>query len=481
MADTSAMLKPQDDTYHIPEKETLARVVPWWMLIPWLIGGVTGGDFYITNTFIVAQGGSLTIWGYFFAALFVVMMSLIYWELLGAFPYSGGEYVYMSRALGSFVGYSVFFLYAFNFVFWIPLNLSVGGSYLSWITGWNISPTVWSIVFCLLFHYVVYRGILFSTIVQVVLSVITILGTTLLVFVPMLTNPTEFLRLAASNLPSDYLFPTFPSKVTGALALAGLCITYMVGFEVVPQIAEEIKASRKRFGYIQTMGSLGMGTIQMLCALGMISIIPYSMWILMAGSEINIPAAAMQVAPHLLPLWAVRIILVSAMMSGFATMVTAITGFTRSLYVMGRDYRLPAVFSYLHPKYKSPVFAIALSFVVGMFGSFQRWIVDYAFALVMATMFMYILMPIVHIMLRKKEPNAERPIKTPFYPYINIIMTIWAIYMFWYQVSTVPISVWYFLIGVVALGTVLYFFYKDKRRKALRELGYTDTYYGLPV
>ena len=475
------MVSEKEEYYHLEgEEETLARSVPWWMLIPWLIGGVTGGDFYITNSFIVANGGPLTVWGYLFAMIFVIMMSLIYWELVSAFPYSGGEYVYMSRALGSLPGYLVFFLYAFNFVFWIPLNLSVGGSYLAWIIGKDISPTVWSLVFAVIFHLITYRGILFSTLIQVIMSIIAILGTTLLLFVPMIINPAEFLRLAATNLNADFMYPTFSSKVTGVLALAGLCITYMVGFEVVPQIAEEIKASRSRFGYIQTLGSLGMGTIQILCALGMVAIIPFTTWTTLAGSEMNIPAAAMKVAPHLLPLPVVKIILFAEILSAFSTMLTAITGFTRSVYVMARDYRMPRVFAYLHPRYKTPVACILLSFAIGVFGSFQRWVVNYAFALVMATMFMYILIPSCHMILRKKEPDIERPAKTPFYPYINVIMTVWAVYMFWYQVKSVPVSVWYFLVGVVILGAVFYYIYDKPRKKILQEMGKTYNY-GLPV
>ena len=464
------------------ENQQLSRSVPWWMLIPWLIGGVTGGDFYITNSFIVSNGGPLTVYGYLGAMIFVIVMSLVYWELVSTFPYSGGQYVFISRAFGKFPGFIVFFVYAFNFAFWIPLNLSVAGAYLNWIfPEIMISPTIWSIIIAILFHLIVFRGILFSTLIQVIMSIIAISGTTLLVVVPMLRNPEKFLALAATNLNSDFLFPTFGAKFGGFFALAGLTITYMVGFEIVPMLAEEIKSSRSRLGYIQTMGSMGMGTVQILCALGMVAIIPYSMWTGMANTEMNIPAAAMAMAPDLLPVWIVKIILGASILSAFATCLSAITGFTRSIYVLGRDHRLPKIFSYLHPKYKTPVASIILCFALGILGSIQREIVSYAFALVMAAMFMYILIPISHMILRRKEPDILRPVKTPFYPYINIIASAWAAYMFYYQVKTVPLTVWYFLIAVIIMGAVCYFYYDKKRTEKLKADGKTKHYYGLPV
>ncbi|MCG8482816.1 MAG: APC family permease [Clostridia bacterium] len=465
------------------DNQKLSRSVPWWMLIPWLIGGVTGGDFYITNSFIVSNGGPLTVFGYLGAMIFVIIMSLVYWELVSTFPYSGGQYVFISRAFGKFPGFIVFFVYAFNFAFWIPLNLSVAGAYLNWIfPEIQISSTIWSIIIAVIFHLIVFRGILFSTLVQVVMSIVAITGTTLLVIVPMLRNPEKFLTLAATNLNSDFLFPTFDAKFAGFFALAGLTITYMVGFEIVPMLAEEIKSSRARLGYIQTMGSMGMGTVQILCALGMVTLIPYHMFASMANTEMNIPAAAMEMAPDLLPVFVVKIILGAAILSSFATCLSAITGFTRSIYVLGRDQRLPKVFSYLHPKYKTPVGSIVLCFVLGILGSIQREIVSYAFALVMAAMFMYILIPISHIILRKKEPNTIRPVKTPFYPIINIIASTWAAYMFYYQVKTVPITVWYFLFAVICLGIVFYFYYDKKRTVYIKAIDKDKKhYFGLPI
>jgi ethanolamine permease len=457
--------------------QNLARVVPWWMIIPWLIGGVTGGDFFITNTFIVSQAGPLTPWAYITAGIFIILMSLIYWELISAWPYTGGEYVYLTRSFGSFIGYLIFFLYAFNFVFWVPLNLSVIGSYLKWLfPDWRINAAIISVIVAIIFHWIVYRGIFFSTKVQVIFSIITILGTTLIFFVPFLISPTQFLKLASQNLNPNPMFPGLGNKITGLLAFSGLTITYMVGFEVVPQLAEEIKAEEKRLGFIQTMGSLGMTYIQTLCAIGMVAIIPQTVWLTLAGTELNIPAAAMQIAPKLLPLNVVRIILAAEIFSAFATMTTAITGFTRSIFALARDIRFPQIFTYLHPKYKSPVAAVILSLVISIFGSFQRWVVDYAFGLVMATMFMYIMIPIAHIILRKREPNIQRPAKTPFFPWVNLVVFAWAVYMFWYQVKTVPISVWYFLGAIVILSLIIWVIYNPIRKRVYEEAGVKERF-----
>lgn len=456
----------------------LARVVPWWMLVPWLIGGVTGGDWFITNEFIASQGGALTHWGYFLSTVFIVLMSFIYWELLAMYPYSGGEYVYLSRSLGKFWGYIVFFLYAWNFVFWIPLNISAAGAYLNWMTGTEIPSWLWSLLVAAVFHYIAYRGIYFSTVVQMVMSVITILGITLTLFAPMVISPREFLAAASHQLPMPDV-PWF-SKLLSAMAIAGLCITFQVGFEVVPLLAEEINAPPRRFGFIQTVGSLGMGVVQALSALGFIAIIPLARWAELSGGELPIPAVLNQINPRLFPIWLAHVILASCIISAFATCITAITGFSRALFALARDFRLPSIFARLHPVYRTPVAAIALSFAMALLGSFQRWIINYAFALVLATMFMYILIPIVHIILRVKEKDTNRPIRTPFYPAINVLATLWAIYMFWYQVRTVPLSVWYFLVIALVIGLIVYALSEGPRRRILSEMGVRE-HYGVPA
>lgn len=465
------------------DNQHLSRSVPWWMMIPWLIGGVTGGDFYITNSFIITQGGSFTVYGYLGAMIFVIIMSLIYWELVAAFPYSGGQYVFVSRAFGKLPGYVIFFVYAFNFAFWIPLNISVAGSYMRWIfSGFAIPAWLWAVLIAVIFHAIVYRGILFSAMIQVVMSIIAIFGTTLLLLYPMITHPSEFLAVASQNMAEGELFPDAFGKLSGFFALAGLCITYMVGFEMVPMLAEEIKSSRSRLGYIQTMGSLGMGTVQIICALGIVTMVPYSIVTGMAGTDANLPAAAMAFAPDILPKFVVQLILAATILSAFSTCLTAITGFTRSIFVLARDYRLPKIFSYLHPKYKTPVASIVICFALALLGAFQGWVVNYAFALVMAVMILYIVIPIAHIVLRRKEPDTFRPVKTPLYPFINIVASAWAIYMFYYQVKTVPLSVWYFLGAVMIVGAVFFFYYDKKRTAAiLADDPNKKHHFGLPV
>jgi amino acid transporter len=88
-------------------------------------------------------------------------------------------------------------------------------------------------------------------------------------------------------------------------------------------------------------------------------------------------------------------------------------GASRLMYSMARSGMLPAWFGRVHPKYRTPVNALlfigALSFLAPFFGvSMLVWLVDSgAPSIVIA----YILVSIVFVILRRREPHMDRPLR----------------------------------------------------------------------
>jgi amino acid transporter len=83
------------------------------------------------------------------------------------------------------------------------------------------------------------------------------------------------------------------------------------------------------------------------------------------------------------------------------------------MFSMARSGMLPAWFGKLHPKYRTPVNALmfigVLSFVAPFFGvSMLGWLVDSgAPSIVIA----YILVAVVFVILRRREPQMDRPLR----------------------------------------------------------------------
>jgi APA family basic amino acid/polyamine antiporter len=88
---------------------------------------------------------------------------------------------------------------------------------------------------------------------------------------------------------------------------------------------------------------------------------------------------------------------------------------------MSKDGLLPKLFSDTHPKFKTPWKSNMLfAFVVSAFAGFAP------IALVgemtsVGTLFAFVVVCAAVLILRYKEPNRERPFKTPFVPLVPIL------------------------------------------------------------
>jgi APA family basic amino acid/polyamine antiporter len=96
-------------------------------------------------------------------------------------------------------------------------------------------------------------------------------------------------------------------------------------------------------------------------------------------------------------------------------------GQSRVFYTMSKDGLLPKLFSDTHPKYKTPWKSnLLFALVVSLFAGFAP------IALVgemtsVGTLFAFVVVCAAVLILRYKEPNRERPFKTPLVPLIPIL------------------------------------------------------------
>ena len=101
---------------------------------------------------------------------------------------------------------------------------------------------------------------------------------------------------------------------------------------------------------------------------------------------------------------------------------------SRFTYAMARDNVLPKVFSNLHPDYATPwaailgltIFSLVVSVVIFITGK-------YLFIILMAAAlecFIYVVMAICVLRLRKKYPDKPRDFKVPFGPVIPVITAV---------------------------------------------------------
>lgn len=341
--------------------------------------------------------------------LVMVFVGLVYSELVAAIPLAGGEHNYLLRGMGprtaifgswaitgGYISVVMFesvvvpdsVEYLFPGVSQIPL-WSLGGEpvYLTWA----LIGTVTAVIMCV----INIRGIRMASLVQTfVVSFLLLVGVFLV------------LGMVVGGEPR-YAQPLFTGGGSGVMAVLVAVPFLFVGFDVIPQSAEEVKVPPRRIGRLVVV-SVAMAIIWYL--------------LIILGSGLAMPAS--DLADHDLvtadaltimlghPFWGK--VVIAGGLAGIITSWNAfLIGASRLLFSMSRARMIPAAFGKLHPRFRTPYVAIIFISVLAAFAPFLGsgmvgWIVDAGSpAIVIA----YFLVSLVFLILRRKEPDMPRPMR----------------------------------------------------------------------
>lgn len=200
-----------------------------------------------------------------------------------------------------------------------------------------------------------------------------------------------------------------------------------IGIEYVCPLSEEIIQPEKNVPKAMIAGIITIFVVDMIFGEALVRYVPLDV---IATSDVPqlVGAEAMfgKVGFVLLAL--------ATICSGASAANSHMASVPRMLYGLAREGMLPKIFTYLHPRFRTPWAAIFLAlaclsipfFINVNIGSIMSFI---SMACV-AWLCSYIIVQIDVIILRKKYPQMHRPFKTPAYPIpqiIGILVCIWAI------------------------------------------------------
>jgi APA family basic amino acid/polyamine antiporter len=136
-------------------------------------------------------------------------------------------------------------------------------------------------------------------------------------------------------------------------------------------------------------------------------------------------------------------------------------GQPRIFYTMSKDGLLPPVFSAVHPRFRTPWLASALTgaaamvlaglLPIGLLGELVSIGTLLAFAIVCAGV----------LVLRYTDPDRPRPFRTPLVPFVPLAGIAACLYL----MINLPVDTWARLIIWMLLGLVLYFVYGRRHSK----------------
>lgn len=447
----------------------LQKILRTHDIIALAFGAAIGWAWVVLSGDWLIAGGTLgAILGFVIGGIMVLFVGMTYSELCPAMPKCGGEHVFSMRALGfnwSFVCSWALTLSYLGVVAFEAVSLpsvlghlmpGIYSGYLYTIVGQDIYlPYILvGVAGAALLTWVNYVGIKFASWLQQVLTAL-ILAVGLLMLVASVTD---------GNI--ENVQPLFTNGVSGMLSVAVITPFFMVGFDVIPQTAEECNIPP------QKLGKLMMLSIVM--AAGWYCLIIFCVSTLMPHSQLL--SAELCTADALVGAWngnsLARYIVVLGGMAGILTSWNAfLAAGSRVMYSMGQSGMLPAWFNKLHPKYNTPCNAVLFiggaSMLAPFFGKqLLTWISN---AASLSTVIAYCLVAVSFLVLRKKEPGMVRPYRVKHGKVIGAIAVVLSAGMMLLYLPGMPSGLktpeWILVALWVALGAIMYLMVMRRKSK----------------
>jgi len=412
----------------------------------------------LTGNWIDGAGSVGAMLAFLTGGVVVVFVGFTYAELASAMPEAGGEHVYSHRALGrtaSFICTWAILLGYVSVVAFEAVALPTVADYLVpgfsrgylWtVAGWDVNLT-WVLV---------------GVVAAVVITGINILGIhmaarlQLLATALVLTVGVLLVAGGAANGDSANLAPLFDKGAKGLLGVLIMVPFMFVGFDVIPQSAEEVDIP------FAEIGKLLMLSIVMAVCWYVAMIWSVSVGLTMPQRQASALPTADATAALLGGAWAAKLLVVAGIGGILTSWNAFLIGGSRAMYAMARAGQLPAVLGHLHPRYNTPRNALlligALSVCAPLFGRPALvWLVDAGgLGIVLA----YAFVALSFLVLRKREPGMARPYRVRFGPLVGWLALVLSAGVAMLYLPGSPAALvwpheWLIVLGWIALGAVM--------------------------
>lgn len=225
----------------------------------------------------------------------------------------------------------------------------------------------------------------------------------------------------------ESLWEGFKSLDYSILNLTILAFWAFVAFEYVCPMVEETKNPEKNIPRSMILGAVALLIIYSFMTLAAYLAVPSQE---LAGSDV----------PHYVLVVALFgnggkfVLVVLALTATCSTINTALATVSRMLFGMAHNKQVPSIFAKVHPRTKTPWVGIVfigsiITIPYLIFKNAQDVILVMVISAATVWLIAYIIAYINLLILRRKYPDFNRPFKSPFYPWAQIIGIIGMIFM----------------------------------------------------
>ncbi|MFD1255678.1 amino acid permease [Mucilaginibacter terrae] len=244
----------------------------------------------------------------------------------------------------------------------------------------------------------------------------------------------------------------------GVLRGASIVFFAFIGFDAVSTAAQEAKNPQKDMPLGILISLVICTALYILFSHVLTGISSYKEF-LTQGSEASVSYAIRHHMPGFE--WLAKLVTV-AILAGFSSVILVmLMGQTRVFYTMSTDGLVPPIFSKLHPKHRTPYKSQWLFFVfVSVFAGFvPDSIVGDMVSI--GTLFAFVLVCLGIFILRRTDPDINRPFKTPLYYIVCPLGALVCLGM----IASEGWENWARLIVWLMIGFIIYFGYGIKHSK----------------
>jgi basic amino acid/polyamine antiporter, APA family len=416
-----------------------------------IVGIVIGAGIFRTPSLVAGnvETGGMMLLVWLVGGFVSLAGALCYAELATAFPNTGGDYFFLMRAFGKRIA----FLFA-----WARMSVIQTGSIalLSFIFGdyateiyplGNYSSVIYAAAAVAVLTAINLSGINMGTGAQKLLTLLEVLGLLVIIFVGL------FILSPSDEVSQISNYGAGSNNVLG-LAMVFVLLTFG-GWNEAAYISSEMKLGQKWIAKALIFGIFVITTIYFLVNLAFLR-----------GLGLSGMANSNAIASDLMgnAFGQTGVVLISFLVGVAALTSANATIFTgaRSNYALGRDFPVFAFMGKWKNKSEGPVNAFIIQGVIAMvlvsLGLFSRsgfeTMIDYT-----APVFWFFLLMVglSLFVLRRKEPEKERPFKVPFYPVLPLVFCLSSIYLLY---SSIVYTGWGAFVGISVLlvGALLLLF-----------------------
>jgi APA family basic amino acid/polyamine antiporter len=412
------------------DPSTLPRHIGWFTAGCVLVSNVVGSGIFTTTGFMARDLGHpgliLSIW--LMGALIALAGALSYSELGAAFPVAGGEYAYLRRAYGPFVGFlSGWTSFTIGFSAAIAAGAVSFAAYFLQLVPLDDEGGMWSTALALALLWVItgfhLAGVAAGGALQRSLTVLKVGAILLLIAAGLMVGTGDWAHLT----PTD----TRPVPGIGPYVVSLIFALYAYsGWNAAAYLAGEITDPARTIPRTMIGGTLFVALLYLILN----GFYFYALPVTELAKPPILPVAD-KVARALLGLEAGRFVTAILCLSIAGAVSAMVWAGPRVYYAMAQDGLIPSLFAKTPGRQHTPINAILLQSLWAsaliLSGNFERLVIYSGTVLMIFSALAVAAVPI----LRRREPDLPRPYRTPLYPFV---------------------PGFYLLVSAVIVGTTLY-------------------------